>query len=89
MEASAVYQYDGNNYAAMVMVSNMLERLMVWIKQNFTGTKLTTNLQYIHRTQSALNVQMRQRMNGEPRDAEDTELLLDRFYTVMEHEWDV
>lgn len=87
-EVSAVYQYDGNNYSAMVLIGNMLERLMIWIKQHYTGSKLTTNLQYIHRTQSALNVQMRQRMNGEPRDAEDTELLLDRFYSLLEHEWE-
>lgn len=87
LETAAVYQYDGNNYAAMVQISNMLERLMVFIKQHYGGHKLTTNLQYIHRTQSALNVQIRQRMNNEPRDAEDTELLLDRFYSVLEHEW--
>lgn len=87
-ETSAVYQYDGNNYAAMVQIGNMLERLMIWVKQNWSGSKLTTNLQYIHRTQSALNLQMRQRLNGEPRDAEDTELLLDRLYTIMEHNWE-
>ena len=87
MERAAVYQYDGNNYAAMTQVSNMLERLMIWLKQHLTGSKLTTNLQYIHRTQSALNVQIRQRMNAEPRDAEDTELILDRLYSVLEHEW--
>jgi len=88
METSAVYQYDGNNYTAMVQVTNMLDRLMIWMKQHYSGVKLTTNLQYIQRTQSALNVQIRQRMNQEPRDAEDTELLLDRLYSVMEHEWE-
>jgi hypothetical protein len=87
LETAAVYQYDGNNYAAMVQISNMLERLMVFIKQHYGGNKLNTNLQYIHRTQAALNVQIRQRMNSEPRDAEDTELLLNRFYSVLEHEW--
>jgi hypothetical protein len=88
VETSAVYQYDGNNYASMVQISNMLERLMIWIKQHYSGSKLTLNLQYIHRTQSALNVQIRQRMNQEPRDAEETELILDRLYSVMEHEWE-
>jgi len=87
LETKAVYEYDGNNYAVMVQISNMLERLMVYIKQHYSGHKLTTNLQYIHRTQAALNVQIRQRMNNEPRDAEDTELLLDRFYSLLEHEW--
>lgn len=88
LETSAIYGYDGNNYAHMIQISNMLERLMIYIKQHFGGSKLTSNLQYIHRTQSALNVQMRQRLNSEPRDAEDTELLLDRFYSVLEHNWD-
>lgn len=88
METSAVYQYDGNNYTAMVQINNMLDRLMIWMKQHYTGSKLTTNLQYIHRTQSALNVQLRQRMNQEPRDAEDTELILDRLYSVLEHDWE-
>lgn len=88
METSAVYQYDGNNYTAMVQINNMLDRLMIWMKQHYTGNKLTTNLQYIHRTQSALNVQLRQRMNQEPRDAEDTELILDRLYSVLEHDWE-
>ena len=87
LERSAVYQYDGNNYAAMTQISNMLDRLMIWLKQHLTGSKLTTNLQYIHRTQSALNVQIRQRLNSEPRDAEDTELILDRLYSVLEHPW--
>lgn len=87
LETSAIYGYDGNNYAFMVQISNMLERLMIWLKQNCVGQKLTANLQYIHRTQSALNVQMRQRLNSEPRDAEDTELLLDRLYSVLEHDW--
>jgi hypothetical protein len=88
VETSAVYQYDGNNYASMVQISNMLERLMIWIKQHYSGSKLTMNLQYIYRTQSALNVQIRQRMNQEPRDAEETELILDRLYSVLEHEWE-
>ena len=88
IETSAIYGYDGNNYAYMVQISNMLERLMIWLKQNCGGKKLTANLQYVHRTQSALNVQMRQRLNSEPRDAEDTELLLDRLYSVLEHNWD-
>ena len=87
-ETTAVYSYDGNNYAVMTQVSNMLERLIVWIKQHYNGSKLTNNLQYIHKTQSALNLQIRQRLNQEPRDAEDTELLLDRLYSVMEYEWE-
>lgn len=87
-ETEAVYQYDGQNYASMTLCNNMLTRLMVWVRQHLQGVKLETNTTFLQRTQTAINRQIRQRMNAEPTDAEDTEAISSRLYSILEHDFD-
>ena len=87
-ETEAVYQYDGRNYASMTLCNNMLTRLMVWVRQHLQGVKLETNVTFLQRTQTAINQQIRQRMNAEPTDAEDTEAISSRLYSILEHDFD-
>jgi len=87
-EMAAVSAYDGKNYAAMTKTQSMLTRLMVSIKEKYYGDKQLSNLQYVQRTQTALNHQIRQRLNNEPRDDEETDYIVERLYTLLEHDWE-
>lgn len=87
-ESEAVYGYDGKNYALMQQCGNMLQRVLIWVKQNLSGDRLATNVAFIQRTHAALNTQMRQRLNGEPTDDDDTDVICSRLYNILEHDFD-
>ena len=87
-ETEAVYQYDGKNYASMTLCNNMLMRLLVWVRQHLQGIKLENNVVYLQRTQTAINQQIRQRMNAEPTDDDETEAIASRLYSILEHDFD-
>lgn len=87
-EAAAVYGYDGKNYSLMQQSSNMLQRVLIWVKQNLSGDRLSTNVAFIQRTHAALNTQMRQRLNSEPTDDDDTDIICSRLYNILEHDFE-